>query len=245
MTAPHDPHESMTGASARWRRRLCPWVVSVAVIVAAILLVYSVPWRVSSKEDLPKLVGMLDHWHYYVPMGYFLDASIHNGEIPLWNPLTFCGAPFAGNPQSCLFYPPNVLRSCLTFHPTPMKTHIGLVLMLACHIVLAGVGTFFFAREHKLSYGASFVAAFVFIFSAGFIRRGYANMFITSMAWIPLELLLLRRAFSEKCLRRRLYYAVGAGLVFGLALLAGSPHMALLMSMTVAAYGVFYRLFNL
>jgi len=220
-------------------------VLCVLIITAAMLAVFSVPGRMASTDDAPKIFGLLDHWTYFVPQAFFLDASLHSGEVPLWNPLIFCGTPFAANPQSFMFYPAHFLRSCLTFHPTPFRTHVGLAIVVAIHIVIAGVGTFYFARDHGLSFAASMVAAFVFIFSADFVRRALSNWFMTTAAWLPIVLLLLRRAFSEKDFRRRLPYAVGVGLFFGLSLLAGAPHMSLFMSMTIAFYGMFYRLFSL
>lgn len=239
------PRNTGTDSGATPFLRARSLVLAVAVIVAASTLVYLIPWRVASQDDWPRLVGLLDHWYYYTPLAYFMDAAIHDGEFPLWNPLTLCGLPFAANPQSGLLYPPNLIRSVLTFDPTPLKAHLGLALMLGFHIVVAGVGAFYFARDHKLSHGASFVVAFAFMFSAGFVRRATANLSITTVAWLPLLLFLERRAFAADSPRPKLCYTVGAGLIFGMGLLAGQPHLALLMGMTLTAYGIFYRCLNL
>ena len=157
---------------------------TLLLIVGACALIYSVPWRVSSWEDLPRIVCMQDHWVYYLPNAYYMDVSLHDyGEFPLWNPLTFCGLPFAANPQSMAFYPPNLLRSILTFEPTPFRSHATLVLMLVFHVILAGYGTYLLAREHGLSYGACLVCVFAFLFSAGVVRRTLADVYLTTIAW--------------------------------------------------------------
>lgn len=229
----------------RVARAVTPWVLSIAIVATATALIYSTPSHVSSQDGWVRIVGMLDHWHYYVPMGFYLDSRLHDGEIPLWNPLILCGTPFAASISSFLCYPFNFVRSCLTFDPTPMKTHLGVAILLGAHILLAGVGTFFLARRHGMSQGAACVAALAFLCSASFVRRAYAEMFITTIAWVPVILILLRLAFEQTSFRRKLYYATATGLVFGVSVLSGSPHMTLLTSFLIALYGVCFRFFHL
>ncbi|NIA12591.1 MAG: hypothetical protein GWP08_00830 [Nitrospiraceae bacterium] len=178
-------------------------------------------------------------------MALFMDEAIQNGEFPLWNPLTYCGMPFAANPQSYAFYPPNLIRSLLTFNPSPMNTHIGLLIVLGLHILLGGVSTFFFAREHRLGFGASLSAALVFIFSATFVRRVMAMHLITTIVWLPLILLLLRRAFIAQRFSSRMLYAVAAGTAFGMAVLAGFPQVVLYMAFAIIGYGAVYRVLHI
>lgn len=244
-------HEESTGSGMARRQRkglrfLISLCLSVTVFSTGILLVYVVPQATSSKGgDWLTMMGMHDHRRYYLPVASLLDTSIQSGELPLWNPLSFCGTPFAANPQSLVFYPPNLLRAALNVNPTPYNTQASMVIMMGLHLLFGGVGTLLLAREHKLSFGASLTAAFAFIFSAGLVRRACANMFVTTIVWMPFILLLLHKAFSADTLRRKLCYALGAGLLFGFSLLAGSPHMSLFMSITIVGYGVLYRILNL
>jgi len=122
-----------------------------------------------------------------------------------------------------------------------MSTHQSLVVQLGLHLLLAGCGMLLFARGLGLGWGAAFVAAFALIFSAGFTRRTTANMFITTFAWLPFSLHFLRGALLAETRRRRLRFTLAAGLVFGISLLAGSPHMALFTSITLVLYGVLVR----
>ncbi len=160
--------------------------------------------------------------------------------------MTFCDAPFAANPTSFASYPPNLIRSALTFNPSPLNTHIGIAIMLKLHLLMAGVGTFFFVRQWELSSEATLMAAFIFIFSAGFVRRSFAIVcWITATAWLPIVLLLLHAGFASESLRRKFAFASGVGLVFGISLLAGAPHTSLFMAVTIAGYGILYRLTSL
>ena len=65
-------------------------------------------------SDIDELDGMYDVYRYFAPITFFLDHCIHTGELPLWNPVTYCGMPVTGNPQSFLFYAPHLIRSLLT-----------------------------------------------------------------------------------------------------------------------------------
>lgn len=204
--------------------------------------IFVAPLMIGSGEDLIMQYGMMDHWQYYVPAAYFLDHSISTGSFPLWNPLTFCGTPFAANPQSLVFYPPNLIRSLLTPNPTPLKTHIGLVLMVLLHLLMAAVGTYKLARSYSLSKSGSVASTAVFIFSGALVHRTYAGHFILTLTWLPIVLLLTQKALTSFNPRRAYLFALAAGLVFGLSILAGSPHMTYLLAFTTACYIVLFFL---
>ncbi|HOZ49779.1 MAG TPA: hypothetical protein PLO37_07780 [Candidatus Hydrogenedentes bacterium] len=195
--------------------------------------------------DWSRISGMYDVPRYFGPNLFYMDYVLHRGEIPLWNPYSFCGTPFIANLSVAFFYPLNFVRSCLTFDPTPMKTHVGMALLMALQIIIAGVGTFLFAREQKLSYGAAFVAAFGFALSASFVRRACAFQTIMSLAWLPFILLALRRSLTAMPGARKFRYGLAAGLMMSLGLLGGSPQTFIYMSMAVGGFYGLYRLLHL
>lgn len=211
--------------------------MATAILLAAVLGMYGyflIP------PYYPKIFGSYDYIRYFGPQAYFMDRTIHNGEFPLWNPLGFCGLPFAASPQQTAFYPPHLLRSLLTFRPTPFRTHVGLALAMVFHMVLAGVGTFALAREYRLSRGAGIVAALAFVFGPHFVRRVLEQWALAAVAsWFPLLLFLVHRAFNATGWRTRCYYASGAGLVFGFSVLAGFPQLTFY---TIIAMGLFWIL---
>ena len=215
------------------------WAVIVTVLISSLVATYA-PLIFKSTE--PKFIGMLDHWAQSIPNKFYMDYSIQHGEIPLWNPLLFCGTPFAAHPGWHPFYPPDLIRSLLTFNPTPLKTHNGSSLMVALHVLLAGVGMVWLAREHGLSRSAAFVASFTFIFSAAFVHRVCANHFITAVAWAPVLLLVERRLLAAQTLARKLRYGIMGGLLFGLVVLAGPPQITYYTGILVAVYWPLCRL---
>jgi len=230
-------------AGTRTFRKTPVWLVCSLVLLAAVLVMYS---HFLVPPYWPKLAGTFDYYRYHGPQAFFIDASIHRGEFPLWNPLSFCGTPFAANPQVSLFYPLNLVRSLLTFAPTPFKTHVGLALMMALHMVIAGVGTFMLARDYRLSRGAGLVAAFAYIFGPHFMRRVLEQWVLAAVAtWFPWLLFLLRRSIRAPSWRERVFYGAGAGLVFGVSILAGFPQLTFYTAVALAAFCLIDRLVHL
>lgn len=237
----------MMSASKRWRPRtsvsapVLTLVISILVISVTLFITYNCIFF----SDRTNLAGRYDVYRAAGPIAYYADYVVHHGEIPLWNPLTYCGMPCAANPIASFFYPPNLVRSCLTFNPTPFKTQVGWIVLMGLHLLLAGTGIVFLAREHRLSYAASFAAAFVFIFSAVWVRRVCEYHFITMVGWLPILLLITRRALSQPSLRHKLCLALVGGLVLGVSLLSGSINIAPYMGVSIVGYAFLFRLLHL
>ena len=165
---------------------------SLLLALLAILLVLTFAPSFWTVRNL--LFGHSDRWAYFAPMSYYLDVTLQQGHFPLWNPLVSCGTPFAADPQTSLFYPFQLLRSLLTFGPTPYKTFVGLALLVILHALLAGLGTYILARSCRLSHIASFTSAMGFMLSAAMVRRiPDVNLFVYIVAWLPFLLLFLRK----------------------------------------------------
>ena len=214
------------------------FAVVLAICAAAMAAIYSD----FIFKPLPRdLLGMGDHWLQNGPYAYYSDWALQRGELPLWNSLTECGKPHAANPQVALFYPPNFLRSKLTFKPTPFKTFVGLALMIAAHILLAAVATYYFARSHGLSRGASWVVTFAFVFSANFLLRATLHWpFVAILAWLPALLLITHRMVNAPTFARKLTYALSAGVVLGFTLLVGFPQLDLYLAVSMCGYAALY-----
>ncbi|MCK4832313.1 MAG: hypothetical protein KAS81_06070, partial [Anaerolineales bacterium] len=73
---------------------------------------------------------LLTHW----PNAHFMRQTVLQDHVwPLWNPTQLSGVPFAANPLSGLYYPPNWLFLVLPITP-------AFNLLLALHICLGGLG---------------------------------------------------------------------------------------------------------
>lgn len=195
-------------------------------------------------SDIDELDGMYDVYRYFAPITFFVDHCIHAGEFPLWNPVTYCGMPVTGNPQSFLFYAPHLLRSLLTFAPTPERSNISLAVMWGIHLIFMAFCTYLLGRSHKLSFMGALTAAAAFAFSALIVRRMGEYHFITSLAWVPLLLLLIKKAIDAEDFFAKMGIAVCAGLTFGMSITGGYLQIANLLGFLPALYALFYFLLN-
>jgi hypothetical protein len=196
----------------------------VLLLVAATLGSF---WHVVQSDEIGPWMGCGDsHW-YFGPQQFFLDSAMAQGELPLWNPLTFCGQPFAANPQAAVFYPLNLIRSVLTTEPSPLATHLSLAWLDLGHILIMGLGCFALARSQQLSTSASLVAALSFALSASVIRRACSHQFLSVVCWLPWLLLLTGSWTAKQSLRPRLRSVTIAAGLFGLILLGGFPQLSI------------------
>jgi hypothetical protein len=210
------------------------YAIVCAILLAAVVVTY---WKVYADSHHSMFLGASDSWQFAGGYLFFADDRLHDGELPLWNPLYFCGQPFAANPQSFLFSPPNLLRSALTFNPTPIKTHIGIVTMVYALLVLAGATMFAFARRHGLSFGASLLSAFGFAFSGLATSWAVGHWYYhLMMAWLPLLFLLTRLSLDAPSSKRKAWFAGAAGMIYGFALLGGHAQFMVSIGFALGVY---------
>ncbi len=224
-------------------RRLWACCLCSALTVVAALAVFH---PLLTPPLWPKLLLTGDYHWYHGPQAFNLDAALHDGEFPLWNPLTLCGQPFAANPQISVFYPPNLVRSLLNFHPTPEKTHLGLMALVLLHLIIAALGTYALSRDYGLSRGASAVAVLAYVFGPTFVRRVLLQwVLVASAAWLPWQILLLRRAIRAESLRGRLFYGLAGAGVFAMNILAGFPQLTFCTAILMGLFFLFEQFVHL
>ena len=76
----------------------------------------------------------------FYPAWDFRAAALRAGRIPLWNPITFMGAPFLANSQYGVLYPFNW---ALAWLDAPVAVKVSVLL----HLALASLGGHAFARR--------------------------------------------------------------------------------------------------
>lgn len=153
---------------------------------------------------------------YSYPVTLFLRESFLRGEIPLWNPLNYCGVPFLAQWSTMVFYPLSFLFAIL---PLPWALSVFSLL----HLFAGGLGAFLLARRWL---GSDWCAAFT---GVAFTFNGLAISFLMwphyTVVWglLPWVLLLLERARVEG--GRWICAAAVAG---ALQMLGGMPEFILL-----------------
>jgi len=166
-----------------------------------------------SHANAPWNILQWDALAQYYPWRLYAARMLHQGQIPLWNPYQFSGAPFVANLQSAVFYPLN-----LPFWIFDVRYAFGI--SAALHTLLAAFGTYFLAQRWKLSRPASLLAAIGFAF-CGYLAAWFVLPTLADTAcWLPLLILLLELtadAPDEKRWRRLALFS----LALACAVLAG------------------------
>jgi hypothetical protein len=192
-------------------------------------------WRLLFSPDIWMPVGGGDLVSFLYPIYSFIARSLKASDLPLWNPYLYGGAPFAADNQSGLLYPVNLA----TFLLRPQLDYRAMELLAVTHFYLAGACAYLglrYARRQPLKRWAALAGAAAFMFSDLFVTHfGNLNM-IACAAWLPLIFYLFRRSLEEK--RRAL--AACAGVVLGLAALAGHVQPLLYTALALGLYFLYH-----
>lgn len=164
----------------------------------------------------------------------FLVAAFRRGELPLWNPYLFAGAPFLANGQHSALYPFTVLFLIL-----PIPHAYGL--FNALQLFLAGLGMYLLARAWGLGRVAATFAGVTYELSAFMVVSLVFPMIIAGAAWLPYLLAALHAMVQRRPLLGRpaaLPWALLAALAFGMNVLAGHVEITYYTALVGAGYGL-------
>jgi hypothetical protein len=132
----------------------------------------------------------ITHW----PAFDYLNASLRQtGALPLWRTSILSGTPFAADPVTGTWYPPNWLSITL-----PLETFFKLI--FAAHLALGGVAMMRLARSFGagwLGAAASGVAYAIAPRVAGHMGAGHVTL-VEAWPWIPLAVWAYRRSATWK-----------------------------------------------
>ncbi len=162
---------------------------------------------------------------YFIPSRFFWVESIKHGSFPLWNPYQFSGQPFFANPQHAMFYPFNGL-----FFLLPFDVAFNGIIML--HLFLGGLFTYLLLRDLKANSTGSLISGLIFMLSGYLLSVHSLLTILLSSVWIPLIMMLFRRAIIEKGLKNEILTAVFITLSFwggGIEIVYGNFFILLLM----------------
>lgn len=164
----------------------------------------------------------------------FLVAAFRRGELPLWNPYLFAGAPFLANGQSSALYPFTLL-----FLVLPIPQAYGL--FNALQLFLAALGMYALARVWGLGRAAATLAGVAYAFSAFMVVSQVFPMILAGAAWLPYLLAALHAMAVRRPLGGRpaaLPWALGGGLAFAMNILAGHVEITYYTALVGGGYGL-------
>jgi hypothetical protein len=166
------------------------------------------------------------HFLWWREFGF---GELAKGNLALWNPHIFSGAPFFGNTQSALLYPPNWLFLAL---PLPLATNWS----IALNAWLLGAFMALWAWRRGLHPFAAFVSGALLMFSAPYflhVPAGHLNI-LCALAWVPLLFLALDEWLAS---RRPIWCLVGM-LAVAMQILSGHPQYAYFAAFAAGGYAL-------
>jgi len=158
---------------------------------------------------------------------YIRETWQTHGQIPLWRTLIFSGFPFDADPQSGLWYPPNVVFLLL-------PAAVGFNLLFVLHVVAAGLGMWVWSRTTGTSVGGALLAALAYAFTPKvFAHLGFGHVgLVYAAAYVPWALWAACRV------GRGSWRHTGAlGLALGWQFIA-HPQLAFYTGLVAGVYGL-------
>jgi hypothetical protein len=160
----------------------------------------------------------------YYPWKTFVREAIRGGQVPLWNPYSYCGHPLLANYQSAVFYPINLVHYIL---PLEQSFVVAAILRL----LTAAIFTFLLGRELGLTPYGAMLSAVVFALSGPMVVwLGFPHSLV--IIWLPALLWFSERALT----RRQVRYIILTGIVLGIQFLGGHPETSVHIGLVWVLY---------
>ncbi|MFH1825507.1 MAG: YfhO family protein [Candidatus Firestonebacteria bacterium] len=167
----------------------------------------------------------------FYPWQVFANESINSGCIPLWNPYVSHGAPFLANLQSAVFNPLKLI-----FYILPYSYALKFFILM--NIFLAGLFSFYLAKDLKLSNYASFLTGLIFMLNGYLLTRVEFFSVFSASIWIPLIFLFIKRLFESY----KMKYFFLASIFMSLPIFAGSAQIYFYNFIFLLAYILWFSI---
>ena len=210
-----------------YRRDERRWDLLSAALLAAMFAAFfgrTISGAVYQPADGGDLVSFL------FPIYRFAARTISQGQLPLWNPHLYGGAPFITDIQAGFLYPPNLLLFLLN----PAFDYRWMQLLSIGHLWWAALGVYTLSRTLGCSRPAALLAGLAFgLCDILFIHLGNLNL-IAVLSWSGWILTACHRALT----RRSLIWAAAAAALFAMANYAGHAQSSYYLAMIVGIYAM-------
>ncbi|HWE48996.1 MAG TPA: YfhO family protein [Bryobacteraceae bacterium] len=212
-----------------------PTAKYLALLALAIALFY---WKTLLTDQFTIIIGsegvnLTYSWlHFWV-------QSIRQGHLPLWDPYSFSGHPFAGEMLPAVYYLPHLLFLLVPFNRNGLiSPRFYQEFVILIHITCAFF-TFALLRELRCSRLAAFVGACAFSLG-GLLSRMVWPIYVETCIWLPAIFLFLLRAFRAERRNRALLEAALGGLCLGMSILTGGLGFSMMQGIFALAAAIYF-----
>jgi hypothetical protein len=229
--------------------RKIPWYLALFTLAVFTLAMFADVIFFSDNLILSNNTSdIVEQFFYWRDFGF---SQLKHGNLALWNPHIFSGAPFLGGFQSALLYPPNILYLML-----PVSKAINM--SIALHVLLIGFFMYLWTTYRNLHPLACLCSSVILMFSGAYFLHIYAGHLsnLCTMAWVPLLFLCIDRLFDQRSLKWSLmgmftitmlilaghpqyvyYTALAAGIYSALCLIKSNHRTGVIISLAIICIG--------
>ena len=165
----------------------------------------------------------------------FTIQALQAGQLPLWNPYLFAGAPFLAAGQHSMLYPLSLLYLVL-----PLPTAYGWFTVL--QLGLAGVFMFIFMRALGLRRISALFAGAVWQLSGAMLVSVVFPMIVAATAWMPLILAMCEKVIQQSpAMNNRpssMPWVVIGAFAIAMMVLAGHVEIIVYTALVAAFYSI-------
>jgi hypothetical protein len=172
----------------------------------------------------------------HVPLATFIASSFRRGELPLWDPYTYCGYPIYANIQAALFHPPALAAALAGAWLGPDLMPRLLAIAEVAQIWIAGISTYALLRRLGARPGAAWIGGTVYELGCFFASQAQHMGAVGAAAWLPLAWL---------CVVSEGAPVAALSLVLAMTILAGLPQAAVATFGSVVALAALLVVFRL
>jgi len=133
------------------------------------------PWDEDAVSDTAK-GACFDYLTEYLPWQKYLNDSVRDGHLPLWNNYQFCGTPFMANHLLSPFYPPIAISLFASY-----EFANSIVSLL--HFLIGPIFMYLYLRRMNIGGKAALVGTFAFCSTGMFIPL--FPPWPAAMVWLP------------------------------------------------------------
>ena len=183
---------------------------------------------------LPGYVLPWDLRGLHLPNTYLYADSLEKGQLPLWDPYTYCGRPDLADIQAGVLYPPMPVAAALGLVFGRDTLLYWLEWTVVLHVAMAGLFAFLLLRALGVKRTSAYFGATTFQL-CGFFAAHASHLGITDVAaWLPFALLCVYRWHKQRSWRAALLLAAA----LAMTVLAANPPTAAMVVSSCFLFGL-------
>ena len=205
------------------------------LLVPVLVIVFY--WKLVLVRQFSLLLGYEGANQAYAWFNYWM-TSWRQGVVPIWDPFTFCGHPFAGEMQTGAFYPPYFILLLTPFRSgvfSPQSYHYFYV---ASHVVCVWL-MYALIRELSLGPLPALVAGVCFSLGGFNVRLCEWPHLLESAIWLPLIVILLMRSLKAHSTLGVVSWSALSGITLAMSILAGGLHIVIMQALVALSLAIF------